>query len=191
MTEFIISSILLGIGLAMDAFSVSIASGLAEPSMPRGGMLGIAGCFGAFQFAMPMAGWLCVRTVVRLFEAFQKLVPWIALILLAWIGAKMIYGAVRRSDDAPAPAAPRGAELVLAGVATSIDALSAGFALADYTPAGAFSASVIIAAVTFAICMAGIRVGKRFGDIFTGRAEIAGGAILILIGIEIFVRGVI
>ena len=87
---FFFNSVLLGVGLAMDAFSVSLANGLNEPHMSRRRMLGIAGVFAAFQALMPMTGWVCVHTIVQYFRAFEKLIPWIALALLGFIGGKML-----------------------------------------------------------------------------------------------------
>lgn len=83
---FFFNSILLGVGLAMDAFSVSLANGLNEPDMKRGKLCGIAGVFAFFQALMPMLGWICVHTIVQFFSAFQLLIPWIALLLLLCIG---------------------------------------------------------------------------------------------------------
>ena len=87
---FFFNSIFLGVGLAMDAFSVSLANGLNEPRMKKGRMFLIAGVFGGFQALMPLAGWICVHTIVEIFGFFDKIVPWIALILLGFIGIKMI-----------------------------------------------------------------------------------------------------
>lgn len=86
----LISSLLLGFGLAMDAFSVSLANGLNEHRMGTGRMCEIAGTFGIFQFAMPMIGWVCVHTIAEKFIAFQKYIPWIALLLLLYIGGQML-----------------------------------------------------------------------------------------------------
>ena len=96
---FFFTSIMLGVGLAMDAFSVSLANGLNEPTMKKSRMCGVAGIFAAFQFAMPMIGWVCVSTVAHLFEAFEKCIPWIALILLGYIGGHMIYESIKPGDD--------------------------------------------------------------------------------------------
>lgn len=98
------NSVLLGVGLAMDAFSVSLANGLNEPHMSRRRMLGIAGMFAAFQALMPMTGWVCVHTIVQYFRAFEKLIPWIALALLGFIGGKMLIEGIRGGgDDDAAP----------------------------------------------------------------------------------------
>jgi len=187
---FIINSCLLGVGLAMDAFSVSLANGLNDPKMGSGRMSLIAGTFAFFQFAMPMIGWVCVHTVVQYFTAFEKLIPWIALALLAWIGGKMLIEGVRGEGGEEEVKALSIGTLMVQGVATSIDALSVGFAIADYGFMMALVCSLLIAVVTFVICIAGLMLGKKFGTKLAGKASVLGGIILIGIGIEIFVKGV-
>lgn len=184
--RFFINSLLLGVGLAMDAFSVSMANGLNEPGMGRKRMFGMAGVFAGFQALMPLLGWVCVHTVVQLFEGFTVLIPWIALGLLAYIGGKMLLEGIRHKDGGEAEAVSDGG-LVLQGVATSIDALSVGFTIAEYGPLMAAVCAAIIAAVTFVICTAGLVIGRKFGTRLAGKASILGGAILIFIGLEIFV----
>ena len=189
---FVTNSILLGIGLAMDAFSVSIANALNEPEMKITRMSLIAGCYAFFQFIMPVAGWVCVHTIAQIFTSFQKFIPWIALILLLYIGGKMLLESFHNeeSDDSSEIKKLTFVLLIVQGVATSIDALSVGFTIADYNFSNALAASIIIAAVTFAICITGLKIGKTVGTRLSGKAEILGGLILIGIGIEIFVRGV-
>lgn len=188
---FFFNSILLGIGLAMDAFSVSLANGLNEPKMRKPREVGIAAIFSLFQSAMPMIGWICVCTVMQYFKAFETLIPWIALALLGFIGGKMLYEGIKNKDsDEEKPAASLGA-LLIQGVATSIDALSVGFTIADYNVFEALLACLLIGVVTFFICFAGIEIGKRAGTALAGKAGIFGGAILIFIGIEIFITGII
>ena len=185
---FFFNSILLGIGLAMDAFSVSLANGLNEPAMTRKKMCTIAGVFGFFQALMPMTGWICVHTIVQVFHSFEKLIPWIALILLGYIGGKMLLEGIRHKDVAPEEHLGVGfSALMIQGVATSIDALSVGFTIVDYNLPMALAASLIIAVVTFIICMAGLEIGKKAGTRLAGHASIVGGVILLFIGIEIFV----
>ncbi len=184
---FFFNSVLLGIGLAMDAFSVSLANGLNEPRMKKRRQCFIAGVFAFFQFIMPMAGFSCVHTIANFFGVFEKFIPWIALGLLSFIGGKMLFEGIKSKDEeAPLAAVSIGA-LMLQGVATSIDALSVGFTISEYTPFGAFLSCLIIAGVTFIICLAGLTLGKKFGTKLTGKASILGGSILIFIGIEIFV----
>lgn len=187
---FFFNSVLLGVGLAMDAFSVSLANGLHEPNMKPRRMCGIAGIFGLFQALMPMLGWVCVHTVLQTFQAFSRFIPWIALILLGYIGGSMIKeGDCPKSSQEDAPrVGPAG--LLLQGVATSIDALSVGFTIAAYEWPMALVCSLIIAAVTFFICMGGLTLGKKFGVRLAHKASLLGGIILITIGLEIFISGI-
>ena len=187
---FIINSILLGVGLAMDAFSVSLANGLNEPKMGKGRMSTIAGVFAIFQAVMPMIGWICVHTVMQYFTAFEKFIPWIALLLLCYIGGKMLIDGIKGEDEAGEAGKLGIAALLIQGVATSIDALSVGFTIAEYNLGMALLCAAIIAVVTFIICVFGLMLGKKFGTKFANKASILGGVILIGIGIEIFVTGV-
>lgn len=189
--SFFFTSVMLGAGLAMDAFSVSLANGLNEPKMKKGRMCGVAGIFSAFQFAMPMIGWICVSTVARLFGAFEKLIPWIALILLGYIGGKMLYEGITNKDSEEEKGAVGIKGLLVQGVATSIDALSVGFTISSYNWAEALVSCLIIGLVTFFICYAGLFVGKKAGTRLAGKAGILGGAILIFIGLEIFITSFI
>lgn len=185
--SFFFNSILLGIGLAMDAFSVSLANGLNESKMKTPKMLGVAGIFSLFQFAMPMVGWICVSTVAQYFSAFEKFIPWIALILLCYIGGSMLYDGIKCKDSCAEKPAVGFSALIVQGIATSIDALSVGFTIADHNFIQALVACLLIGIVTFFICFAGIAIGKKAGTKLTGKAGILGGAILIFIGLEIFI----
>ena len=204
---FFINSILLGIGLAMDAFSVSIVNAISEPNMSRTRQCGISCVYAFFQFLMPLTGWLCVHTIASVFTQVQKFIPWIALILLLYIGIKMIVEALASRKTACSTCQKKGDEckkcsvtleshalslkvLLMQGIATSIDALSTGFTIAEYGLLMASVASLIIAAVTFAICLTGLKIGRFAGKKLSSSAEIFGGIILICIGIEIFVRGI-
>ena len=182
---FVINSILLGVGLAMDAFSVSAANGLHEPGMRAKKEYGIAGTFAFFQFLMPMIGWICVHTIVEHFRKVEQFIPWIALVLLAYIGGSMILEGVRNEQEEVSTLGK--GTLLIQGIATSIDALSVGFTIEGYGAVTALTCSLIIAAVTFVICAAGVKIGKRFGTVLSGKASILGGCILIGIGIEIFI----
>lgn len=187
---FFFNSILLGVGLAMDAFSVSLANGLNEPKMKKNKMCGVAGMFAFFQALMPMIGWLCVHTILQYFKVFEKFIPWIALILLLFIGGKMLIEGIKNKDgEVEKPEVGLWA-LVVQGVATSIDALSVGFTISEYGFLMALVAALIIAVVTFIICISGLFIGKKVGTRLAGKANILGGVILIFIGIEIFVTGV-
>ena len=169
---FFLNSILFGAGLAMDAFSVSMANGLHEPEMKRSRMCLIAGTFGVFQTL--------------------KYIPWIALILLLYIGGKMLLEGIRNKeeDDEIVKGLGFGA-LMVQGIATSIDALSVGFTIADYDVKAAVIEAVIIGVVTFFICIGGLVIGKKVGTRLQNKASILGGVILIAIGIEIFITGII
>ena len=187
---FLFNSVLLGVGLAMDAFSVSLANGLNEPYMKKGRMCGMAGVFAFFQALMPMLGWICIHTIVNMFQAFEACIPWIALALLGFIGGKMLLEGIKGGDEEEELRAVGFMGLMVQGVATSIDALSVGFTIADYDFFLALLAAVIIAAVTFVICFGGLEIGKRVGTKLAGKASFLGGVILIFIGLEIFVTGV-
>ena len=185
---FVFNSVLLGVGLAMDAFAVSAANGLNEPAMsPRRHLL-IAGTFAFFQTLMTLLGWVCVHTLVERFTAMQRYIPWAAFILLAWIGGKMVWEGIKKQPDSPETVRLTAVTLLTQGVATSIDALSVGFAIASYGTGEALLASAIIGAVTFAICWAGVHIGRRAGRHLSGKASVVGGVILLLIGAEILLR---
>ncbi len=188
---FFFNSILIGMGLAMDAFSVSLANGLNEPCMKLGRTAAIAGVFSFFQFAMPMIGWLCVHTVAQLFSAFEKFIPWIALALLSFIGGKMLIEGISNKEEECEKGSVGLLALLVQGVATSIDALSVGFTISDYGWLEALVCCIIIAVVTFAICVCGLFIGKKFGTRLADKASIFGGVILIVIGFEIFITGII
>ena len=163
LVSFVINSFLLGVGLAMDAFSVSMANGLNAPKMSRSMRIMIPLTFAVFQFLMPVIGWFCVRSVAEAFVSFQRAIPWIALILLLFIGGKMLLEGIRGGDTEHTDTDLKPGALLMQGVATSIDALSVGFTIAEYHVAQALA----------------------------GKASILGGVILIGIGIEIFITGVL
>ena len=198
MVQLIINSLLLGAALAMDAFSVSVANGIIETDMKKGRMLKIAGVYAAFQMMMPLIGWFLVKTVAEMFTAFHAFIPWIALILLLFIGGKMILEGIhekkqaKKEKDGQQEKAAKltFSALIVQGIATSIDALSVGFTIADYSVIEALLSALIIGVVTLAICFVGLAFGKRIGNKFSSTATIIGGAILIFIGIEVFVKGI-
>ncbi|MBQ8357235.1 MAG: manganese efflux pump [Clostridia bacterium] len=200
MLELIITAAGLGVGLAMDAFSVSLTNGLAEPCGTKRRAAAIAGVFSLFQMAMPLIGWLLVSTVAQLFSQVQTFIPFIAFGILLFIGGKMLaegIGDMREKKKAAA----QGKEtpvvcamvrttfwgLMVQGVATSIDALSCGFEFADYLWWEALLAAGIIAVVTFVICFAGVFIGRKFGTKLAEKATVLGGCILILIGLKILI----
>lgn len=199
-TELFVTSVLLGAGLAMDAFSVSVANGLADSGMKKRRMFLIAGTFALFQFAMPMAGWFLVTRLAEMFEWFRPLIPWIALLLLLYIGGGLLKDGITelreskagnvKTDGSQDAARLTLWTLIVQGVATSIDALSVGFTTAVYSSAQALASSLIIGIVTLFICLAGLLIGRRLGELLQGRASILGGLILIGIGLEIWAKGV-
>lgn len=187
---FFAENILLGVALAIDAFSVSLANGLNEPCMKMRKMCTIAGLFAFFQALMPFLGWILITTVLSYFEAFKVFIPWIALALLGFIGGKMLYEGIKNKDcecECGCTSLTLGA-LIVQGIATSIDALSAGLNFTEYDLFGAIVAAVVIALVTFMICLTGVFLGKKTGTKLAGKAGILGGVILIVIGIWIFVK---
>lgn len=185
-----LNSILLGFGLALDAFSVSVADAMANPDMKKSMKLSVALIFGVFQTLMPLLGWICVKTIADRFILFQIAVPYIALILLAYIGIKMIIESRRDDPGEEGASSINFVTLIIQGVATSIDALSVGFAIADYTPTEALLSTILIGVVTFIICILGLELGKKVGKAFSDKATLFGGCILIIIGLEIFIKGV-
>lgn len=208
--ELILKGLLFGLALAMDAFSVSLANGLHDTKMCNSKMLLIAGTFSFFQGAMPLLGWLCIHTVLDYFNAFSVAIPYIALVLLLFIGGKMIYDAIGEIREEKRAVAAEGepigekpcqccnpptvlgfGALLVQGVATSIDALSVGFDIAELQFHEALTEALVIAASTFLICVAGVLIGKKFGTKLAGKATILGGVILIAIGFEIFISGIL
>ena len=191
MFTFILNNLLLGVGLSMDAFSVSLANGFNEPKMRKNKVLCIAGVFGLFQGIMPMIGWVCVHTIVEKFKVFEDFIPWIALILLLYIGVKMVFGYLKKGKEEEEAEKMSLHTLFIQGIATSIDALSVGFTIAEYSLNMAIISVLIIACTTFIICLVGVVLGKKFGTKFSSKAELIGGIILICIGLEIYISGMV
>ncbi len=193
MLELVLASLGLGVGLAMDACAVSMSNGMNEPTMKTGKVLLVAGMFGVFQGLMPMAGWLCVSLIVEQFAKFEAWIPYIALTLLVIIGGKMIFDGARKNDVASPQKKLTFSVLFVQAIATSVDALSTGFSLADLAGTVWWKALIsagIIAVMTFGICVGAVYLGKRFGARLGDKAQILGGCILIGIGLEIFISGV-
>lgn len=206
---FFFNSAMLGFGLAMDAFSVSLANGFADNKMSKVRRHQMAGVYAGFQFMMPVIGWFLVHYAAEFFEGFQKFIPWIALILLAIIGGKMLIEGIldKRAqikcsgggvcqkcdiekcrlygiDDVGEHISNK--LLVLQGIATSIDALSVGFTISQYGIWEVLLSAFIIGTVTYVVCYVGLKLGIKFGTKLSSYAKIIGGLILIAIGIEIF-----
>ena len=194
--NLIFSSLLLGIGLAMDAFSVSLANGLGDPKMRLKKAIGIASIFAIFQAIMPLIGWVAISGFTAIFNKFEPFIPWIAFILLCFIGAKMLIDAIRSGAEEETNAKPLTfIALIIQAIATSIDALTAGIDLArDYTIRQygyVLLAVAIIAIVTFIICLSGVKLGQRVGTKLAGKAGILGGCVLIFLGLKIFLVDII
>ena len=191
----LIELFLIGVGLSMDAFAVSICKGLSVQRLRLSHMLLAGLYFGFFQALMPMIGWVCVSLVVEQFSQFAVWVPIIALVLLAIVGGKMLYdGITNKEDDQHTHRKLTFGVLMVQAVATSIDALSTGFSLVEIAGNDVWSALLsagIIAVVTFGICVASVYVGKKFGTKLGNKAQIVGGVILIAIGLEIFIKGLL
>ena len=186
---FFFNNFLIGIGLAADAFAVSLANGFGDSRMSGKRTVGIAAIFATFQGLMPLIGWFFVHNFLEAFTELEKFIPWIALALLSFIGGKMLADGIKCTSGEECKCNVRLGivTLLVQGVATSIDALSVGFTIASYQTLEAIVAALIIAAVTFAICTAGIIIGKKFGTALADKASILGGGILIFIGLEIFI----
>ncbi len=182
---------LLGVALAMDAFSVSVVSGLGDVNMKKRKTLLIAGTFAAFQFAMPVIGWVFVHYLCEFFSVFEKFIPWIALVLLLFIGGKMVFDALRDNGEGEEYKPLGFWTLIIQGVATSIDALSVGFTTSEYNFPTALVSAAIIGLVTLIICICGVIIGKKVGTKLNDKATLLGGVILIIIGIWIFIKGII
>lgn len=179
---------LVGIGLSMDAFAVSICKGLAMPAVNKKQALLIGAYFGVFQALMPLAGWLLGSQFAR---HVTKLAPWIAFVLLAWIGGSMLRESLskKEEDEEVETVELRHKELFLLAVATSIDALAVGvsFSMVELS-VSIGAAAALIGCTTFAISVGGVFVGHIFGARYKNRAEFVGGAILILIGVKILLE---
>ena len=188
--EFFVVSVMFGCGLAMDAFSVSLANGMNENRMKVGRMCKIAGIFAFFQALMPLLGWVAVHTILEYFNGFAKFIPYIALALLGYIGGKMIWEGLHKNCECEDCSVGFWG-LILQGIATSIDALTVGLDIGEYNFIEAFVCAIVIAIVTFIICMFGVWAGKKFGNMLSSKATVFGGVILVCIGIYIFVKGIL
>ena len=187
--DFFLTAILLGLGLSMDAFSVSLANGLNEPCIKNGKITLIAGIFAFFQALMPLIGWFLVHSLVEYFSILNKFIPYIALALLSFIGGKMLYeGLTNKTDGEVCKKGVSFTGILVQGIATSIDALSTGFTITNYNFIMALITVLIIGVITFVLCFFGVKIGKKFGAVLSNKASIFGGAILIIIGLQIFIK---
>ena len=178
---------LTALGLSMDAFAVSISNGISYRRYTAAQQFATAFAFGLFQCLMPLLGWLAGSAVSGLIRTLDH---WIALLLLGYLGCSMILGAVlsmRGQDEACTVCAFTPRHLLMQAVATSIDALAVGITFAALD-VDIVRAALLIGPVTFVCSLIGIQVGRRFGAVFKSRAEIFGGAILVFIGLKIFIE---
>jgi putative Mn2+ efflux pump MntP len=201
MTYFglIFNSILLGIGLAMDAFSVSLANGLNEPCMRRRKVFVIAGVFAVFQAFMPLIGyWIGKLATTFAASKFDDSIVGtvcaiIAFILLATIGGNMIKESLSKEEDEECSACFKAKTMIPMAIATSIDALAVGVALAlDEAASGDTNIFVTVAAIGIITCIlsaVGVKIGNLFGKKFKKSAELAGGCILVLLAIKFLLEG--
>ena len=184
MIQVIITSVFLGVGLAMDACAVSMSNGLNEPEMKIKKVILIALMFGLFQAIMPFIGYLVGAAFLKKIE---WIIPWLALGLLGFIGGKMLIEGVSKKEKEEKVSKLTFKVLLVQAIATSIDALSVGFTISDYTMLEAIICVSVVAIVTFIISFFAVHLGKKFGTKLDNEAAILGGIILIAIGIEIFV----
>ena len=179
----LVSVVLIGIGLAMDAFAVSICKGLAMKKPTIRVIIIVGFWFGVFQMLMPIIGYHLGDAMYDLISDYDH---WIAFALLAVIGVNMIREGL--SDEDEGIDAGIGVKvMLLLAIATSIDALAVGISLA-MTESSILEPALIIGIITFAISAAGVKIGSVFGDRFGSKAEIAGGIILICIGLKIILE---
>ncbi len=173
----------LAVGLAMDAFAVSICKGLSIRSLRLSQALVVGVWFGVFQALMPLAGWLLGSAFAGPIRSVDH---WVAFVLLSLIGGSMLWEGLKGDEEDCDPSLSFGVMLTLA-VATSIDALAVGITFA-FLQVDIALAVCLIGAITFAISAAGVRLGSLFGARYKSRAELFGGAVLILIGVKILVE---
>lgn len=177
----------LGIALSIDAFAVSVCKGLGMKKIDYKQALVIALFFGGAQALMPLIGWLLGSQFQHLIERYDH---WIAFVLLLFIGGKMIVDVIRGGDDDECENAARFdiKELLVMAIATSIDALATGIVLAMEPGTNIWSSMAVIGCTTFVICIGGVIIGNKFGTRFKSKAAVAGGVILILIGVKILLE---
>ncbi|SDM88610.1 manganese efflux pump MntP family protein [Acetanaerobacterium elongatum] len=185
----LLTLLVMSIGLAMDAFAVSVSNGMCVAKMRLKQALIFAFAFGLAQGIMPCIGWLAGQVFA---SYIQQIDHWVALILLSFIGVKMIVETIKelRNPKEECPAGGISAKTIfIQAVATSIDALAVGVSLAAMN-VDIIYAAAMIAGVTFVICLAGAYLGKSVGRLLKDKAEIFGGVVLILLGIKIFIEDV-
>lgn len=185
----IVEMLLLGVGLSMDACAVSMANGFNPHCKKLNKVFLIAFLFGLFQGLMPLLGYFVAHSI--LFDIISKFAPYVSLIVLTIIGGKMIADGMKNDEDADCCSGLGFKLLLIQAIATSIDALSVGLVLASFKVKTALLASLVIALVTFALSLVAVFIGKKFGTILQNKAQLLGGIILVLIGVFIFIKGIL
>ena len=175
---------LIAVSLALDAFAVSVSSGISIPGFGGRQAVKRGLGFGAFQFAMPLIGWVLGAGVSQYIQAVDH---WVAFALLAAIGGKMAWEALRGGEEDEAPADLSARRLCLLAIATSIDALAVGVSMA-FMRVDVLLSAAVIGVVAFVLSVVGSLAGRRLGRLFQRRAELAGGLVLIGIGVKILLE---
>lgn len=186
--QVIINSFILGLGLAMDAFSICVANTMDDKYNNNVKTVIMPLIFGFFQFLMPLIGYLFVNVLSDNISIINNCIHIISFLVLSYIGIKMIYKSIvdKKKDIKDTQDNSSFKLILIQGVITSIDALSAGFAFSSYNIQSTIIASVVIGIVTFIMCVIGANIGRKVGTILTDNAKIYGGIILILIGLRIY-----
>ena len=193
----VLQIILLGISLAMDAFAVSVTDGMCYGDIGKGKAVSIPITFGLFQTAMPLAGFFLGTLFIQYIDSFDH---YVAFGLLLFIGGKMIFDGIkelRSGEEQFSPKKFNYGEVLLQGVATSIDALAVGISMLSMngiTNGNVFGFVAIIGVVTFLISLGGLILGKKIGTLFAEKAciaEILGGLVLVAIGLKVLIEGII
>ncbi len=183
----LIELILIGIGLSMDAFAVSVTNGLCCKNIKTGGAIADGLCFGIFQGLMPLIGYFLGIGFAKYITAFDHI---IALVLLGFIGGQMIWEAFKKNEEDCGETTITAKMLLMQGIATSIDALAVGVSFAALKDVNIGFAAAAICCITFTFSVTGVKIGKKFGMILNNKAQLLGGVILVGIGIKIFVEHV-
>lgn len=181
----ILEMILIGIGLSMDAFAVSVTNGLCCKNIKAGKTVMTGVCFGGFQGLMPLIGYYLGRGFAKYITAFDHI---IALILLGFIGGQMIWESCKKDEEKNESSILTCKMLFMQGIATSIDALAVGVSFAALKNVNIAFAASAICCITFTFSIAGVLIGKKFGNMLNNKAQLVGGLILVGIGVKIFVE---
>ncbi|MGN0612887.1 MAG: manganese efflux pump MntP family protein [Porcipelethomonas sp.] len=183
----IVELILIGIGLSMDAFAVSVTNGLCCNNIRKSTAAATGLCFGGFQGLMPLIGYFLGIGFAKYISAFDHI---IALVLLGFIGGQMIWESFKKDEEECHGNKLTAKMLFMQGIATSIDALAVGVSFAAMRNVNIFFAAAAICCITFVFSVAGVYIGRKSGTFLNNKAQLVGGLILVGIGIKIFVEHV-